>query len=367
MKFTINKGALNAKLALLAGTVDRKTTIPVLSSVLMNASGDTLTLTTTNLEVALTVTVAASVAEPGKCAVPLKKVKDYLSLLSDCDINVSVSDSYAFTMSVVGKKIKNRVMGVSPESYPDLPPTPETPVLSIGADTLATALNRSSYCISKDASRFTLNGMLLHTRNGKTKFISTDGTRMAIAEIDATSENGFKLLLPAALTGLVGKVFGAEPLDIYSDDNHIFVKSGPTVLMARKLTGPFPDYERVTPSIPTGLTVNRESLMETCRRASTANANSFTTQALSMDIAPLGIECSIGNGDVLMEETVEVTDNTVPNCRLGINPSFIIEALSKSDGELVRVEIKDGLSSLVLHPVETDGISHLCVISPMRI
>jgi len=367
MKFTVDKHSFNTRLSLLAGTVERKTTIPVLSMVYVEAEDDKVTLRTTNLETALTVTVPAKVDVPGKAIVSLKKVKDYLSLLSECQINVSVSDTFAFTFSVVGKKIKNRVAGMSSETFPELHPVPADKSFSIQADKMALALNRSSYCISKDSTRYSVDGLLLHSSGGKAKFVATDGNRLALAELDTELESGFKALIPTALANLLGKVFTDEVLDVYFDDNHIFVKSGDTVLISRRLSGNFPDYDRIVPKYETGFTVERERLLEVCRRSSTANIQEFVTKALQVSVTSEGIDFTIGNGDVLIEESLEFTDCTVPDTKFGINPYYLIEYLTRSSGEHTRVELKDGKGALLFKPVEQDEVSQFCIIMPMTV
>lgn len=367
MNFTVDKFSFTQKLALLAGTVERKTTIPVLSMVYVEADGDKVTLRTTNLDTGLTVTLPAKVTTPGKAVVPLKKVKDYLSLLSECQINVSVSDKFAFTFSVVGKKIKNRIAGLSAESFPELPAPPEVKAFSVSASKMALALNRSSYCISKDSSRFSVDGLLLHSSGGKAKFVATDGNRLAIAELDIELDEGFRALIPTALANLLGKVFTEETVDVSLDDNHIFVKGGDTVLMSRRLSGNFPDYERIVPKNTTGFTVPRERLLEVCRRASTANIQETTTMALQADITAEGIDFSISNGNVLIEETLEFTDCTIGPIKFGINAAYVIEYLTRSNGENTRIDLKDGTGALVFSPVDGDEVAHLCVIMPMRV
>src|SRR5436305_11068903 len=158
MEFTVGKSDLVRELSLSQGVVEKKTTIPILSNVLLEAAGDRITLTATDLELGIRSSCPARVKKEGAGTVPARKLLDYARLLPEGDVNMKFLENH--WTSITSGRSRTRIAGMSRESFPELPSMPE-PMTEIPIKVLAAMLARTSFAISLEESRFTLNASLL--------------------------------------------------------------------------------------------------------------------------------------------------------------------------------------------------------------
>src|SRR5271165_6085296 len=176
MEFTVSKTDLVRELSLSQGVVEKKTTIPILSNVLLEARGDRLYLTATDLELGMRTSCPAKVKKEGSGTIPARKLLDYVRLLPDADITVKFAENH--WASLTCGRSRTRIAGMSRESFPELPPMPDA-VAEIPSKQLSAMIARTMFAISMEESRFTLNGaLLLLGANGLT-MVATDGHRLA--------------------------------------------------------------------------------------------------------------------------------------------------------------------------------------------
>src|ERR1700686_436465 len=252
MEFTVSKSDLLRELSLSQGVVEKKTTIPILSNVLLEAAGDRITLTATDLELGIRCSCPARVKKEGAGTVPARKLLDYVRLLPEADVTMKFMENH--WANITCGRSRTRIAGMSRESFPELPAMPE-PVAEIPVPTLASMIARTSFAISMEESRFTLNGALLVMRPEGLTMVATDGHRLAYVQA-TPAESGqvdkqFRALVPkkamAELVKLADDTVPDAKAVFAGDDNHLFFQVGHRLLITRKLTGNFPDYERVLP------------------------------------------------------------------------------------------------------------------------
>src|ERR1700712_546744 len=158
MEFTVSKSDLVRELNLSQGVVEKKTTIPILSNVLVEAENDRIVLTATDLELGIRCSCPARVKKAGAGTIPARRLLDYVRLLSEGDVQIKTMDNH--WASLVSGRSKTRIAGMSRESFPELPAMP--PVLAeIPIGVLAKMISRTIFSISAEESRFTLNGALM--------------------------------------------------------------------------------------------------------------------------------------------------------------------------------------------------------------
>src|SRR6516162_11535923 len=252
MEFTVGKSDLVRELSLSQGVVEKKTTIPILSNVLLEAADDRITLTATDLELGIRCSCPARVKKEGAGTVPARKLLDYVRLLPDADVNMKFLENH--WANITCGRSRTRIAGMSRESFPELPEIPEG-ISEIPVKMLASMISRTSFAISMEESRFTLNGALLVMRPEGLTMVATDGHRLAYVQA-TPAESGqvdkqFRALIPKkAMAELIKLADDADPeakAILAGDDNHLFFRVGQRLLITRKLTGNFPDYERVLP------------------------------------------------------------------------------------------------------------------------
>ena len=161
MEFTVSKADLVRELSLSQGVVEKKTTIPILSNVLLEASSDRITLTATDLELGIRCSCPAGVKKEGAGTVPARKLLDFVRLLPEGDITMKFLDNH--WASIICGRSKTRIAGMSRESFPELPQMPAK-IADVPVKTLSSLIARTQFAISMEESRFTLNGALLIIR-----------------------------------------------------------------------------------------------------------------------------------------------------------------------------------------------------------
>src|SRR5271156_4363999 len=226
MEFTVSKADLVRELNLSQGVVEKKTTIPILSNILVEADGDRIHLTATDLELGIRVSCAARVKKAGAGTIPARRLLDYARLLPDADIQVKIQENH--WASLVCGRSRTRIAGMSRDSFPELPQMPDV-LAQIPVGVLASMISRTIFAISMEESRFTLNGSLLLLKSNGLAMVATDGHRLAMVEhpVDLPSVTSvYRALLPRKAMGEILKLGGESSADaklaFSGDDNHLF-------------------------------------------------------------------------------------------------------------------------------------------------
>lgn len=369
MEFTVSKADLVRELSLSQGVVEKKTTIPILSNVLLEAKNDRIVLTATDLELGIRCSCPAKVKKEGSGTIPARKLLDYVRLLPDADLNVKFLENH--WASLVCGRSRTRIAGMSRESFPELPQMPET-IAEIPVKLLSTMISRTAFAISLEESRFTLNGALLLLKTDSTVMVATDGHRLAYMETTASSTGKtFRALVPkkamAEIVKLADESGADSKLAFAGDENHLFFQFGERLLITRKLTGNFPDYDKVLPKDNVHLAkINRDEVRSAIQRVSQfADERSrairvqFTTGEVKI------FSSSVETGE--SEESVP-SEYAGPDMEIGFNAQYLLDFLGATNQEQVAFELKDQKSAGELRPVTESTEEHYrYVVMPMRI
>src|ERR1035438_9083488 len=240
MEFTVSKADLVRELSLSQGVVEKKTTIPILSNVLIEAVGERIVLTATDLELGIRCSCPARVKKEGSGTIPARKLLDFVRLLPEGDVAIKFLENH--WASITAGRSKTRIAGMSRESFPELPQMPPT-IAELPVKTLASMIARTQFAISAEESRFTLNGALLLLSPEALTMVATDGHRLAYVQAKAGEtgqvEQNFRALVPTkAMAELIKLADDAGPearANFAGDDNHLFFEVGHRLLITRKL------------------------------------------------------------------------------------------------------------------------------------
>jgi DNA polymerase-3 subunit beta len=370
MEFTISRADLVRELNLSQGVVEKKTTIPILSNVLLEADGDRIVLTATDLELGIRCSCPARVKKPGAGTIPARRLLDYVRLLPDADVQVKVQENH--WANLVCGRSKTRIAGMSRDSFPELPEMP-TMLAEIPIGVLASLIGKTAFSISAEESRFTLNGALLILRAGGLVMVATDGHRLAMVESSgelAGIPGSYRALLPRKAMGELQKLASdSEPsamVRFSGDENHLFFQLGDRLLLSRKLTGNFPDFERVLPKEqPHSVTLNREEFHGAIERV-----------AQFSDERSRAIRVRFAEGEVNVHSSVSETgesEESVPaayegeTVEIGFNAQYLLDFLRAVPDEQISFLFKDPHSAGELRPAGEKAENYRYVIMPMRI
>ena len=370
MEFSVKKFDLLGELELTQGVVERKTTIPILSHLYFEAQGNTLAITATDLELSIRTSCNVRSKKDGACTIPAKKLYDIVRLLPESEIKFRLLENHWVQVTCDRKNYK--LVGMSKENFPSLPNFPHAPV-KIPAALLASVIAKTTFAISVEESRYTLNGALLVLKPASITMVATDGHRLAMVETEHKFE-GFaqetRVLVPkkamAEIQRLAAEAGEQAMVEFAQDESHLFFKFGPRLLTARKLTGQFPNYEAVLPrEANKKLVLERGELQDALRRVS--QLADQRSHAVKFMLAKEGVEISASSPEYgEAKEVIEKEFNGDP-ITIGFNAQYLLDFLAAAPDGPISFELKDDQSAGQLRPLADETSRYRYVVMPMRI
>jgi DNA polymerase-3 subunit beta len=405
MEIRLKRNDFLSELIPMLGIVERKTTIPVLSHILLSTRDDRLLLAATDLDVSLTSRCDAEVSQPGSIAVQAKKLVEIVRSLSTPELLLAQEEPRVLSIRAGGSRFK--IHGLAADDFPTLPSlTAATGVraVDIPFGDFRRMIAKVLFAVSAEESRFQLNGALLKIKDGAVEIAATDGHRLALIEklqdglryVAAPAAGGAaapadvaadaaaaedSVLVPRKALQELQRLEGDGMLEFRRGDHNLSFRVGERELICRILEGVFPDYERVIAKDNDKKVVfERKALNDAVQRA--ALMTSDRARAVRMQFSAEQLIISAVSAD--LGEAVEEVPCTYdgPDFRVGINPDYLSQFLAAVDTDRVRLELKDENTQCVAYPQEPppppaeDGAEpaptppagrYLCVIMPMRI
>jgi len=370
MEITVSKFDLLKELTATQGVVERKTTIPILSNFLFEATGDRLAITATDLDLSLRTSCAAKVKKEGSCTVPARKLYDYVKLLPDGDISIKLLENH--WVQIRSGRSNTKMVGMARANFPSLPSMPSVDVRNLPAVILRTMIAKTIFAISSEESRYTLNGALMVLKPDSITMVATDGHRLAHienvgAKFDVSGE--MKTLVPKkAMTELerLLNVTEEESVEFAKDETTLFFRVGGRLLTSRQLTGQFPNYEAVLPrETPKSVVVRCDEMSSAIQRVAQFADERSSAIRLRLDKNEVKVSAtSAETGE--SEDSIETKYDADP-LTIGFNSQYLLEFLKASGSGEVRLEFKDPQSAGQLRPVDGDQYKYRYVVMPMRI
>ena len=372
MEFTVSKSDFLRELSFSQGVIEKKTTIPILSNLLIEADNGRIQLTATDLELGIQCSCAAKIDKPGSGTIPAKRLLDYVRLLPDEDIKIKFLDNH--WASITCGRSRTRIAGMSKESYPELPVMPEA-TLQLPPRALHQMISRTMFAISNEESRFTLNGALLVLEPAMMKMVATDGHRLAHvvsgSQIE-TLEGTQSALLPRKAMGEILKLadIGEDgaAITFASDENHLFFRVGDRLLITRKLTGSFPDYERVLPKEQNyEIALLKDDIRSALERV--AQFSDERSRAVKLKFAENELKVYSSISDTGESEESLAIEYAGETADIGFNAHYILEFLRVVPDDHVRFCFRDAQSAAEFQPGAEahPEDSYRYVVMPMRI
>ncbi len=370
MEFSVSKSDLVRELGLTQGVVEKKTTIPILSNILVETDHDQVWLTATDLELGIRCACPARIKKEGAGTIPARRLLDYVRLLPDADVQVKLAENQ--WASFVCGRSRTRIAGMSRESFPELPQMPE-PLAEIPLGILSQMIASTIFAISTEESRFTLNGALLILKESGLVMVATDGHRLAMIEkqISLPGLSGsYRALLPKKAMSEIQKLASDDPdkvIEFSGNENHLFFRIEKRLLLSRKLTGNFPDYERVLPKEHAyTLLVQRDELKASIERVAQfadERSRAIRLQTLKGELKVHSSVSETGES----EETIPV-EYSGSDIEIGFNAQYLLDFLRSLDEGEVEFHFKDSNSAGELRPhAAAPDTVYRYVVMPMRI
>ncbi|HEU4887193.1 MAG TPA: DNA polymerase III subunit beta [Thermoanaerobaculia bacterium] len=375
MELTVGKGDLQKELQLCQGVVEKRSTIPILSNVLLKAADGRLEIAATDLDVTILSSCPARVTTPGGVTIEAKRLFDIVRSLPDEDVHFTLQENNSIL--VESGTAKFRLLGLPAEDYPTLPTVNVSDAYTIPLDELKTMVGKVKFAITHEETRFQLNGALLKVQPNKMEMVATDGHRMALINfpsgIAGKGKKGSDLtiLVPRKALDEILRLESGEDgtVQFGVSENQLFFEAGDRRLLARMIDVNFPNYmEVISRDNDRRVMVDRERLLSTIKRISlVANER---TRAVRFDFAPGKLTVSSTNpelGDA--RETVPI-DYAGQPFFVGLNAAYVMDFLSATDTPSVSLDLKDENSQCIGRPASTAEdlpYDYLYVVMPMRL
>ena len=366
MKVNCQRSQLLEGIQKVQSVVATRSSLPVLSNMLVETERDGLKLTASDLEMGIRCEVSAEVMEPGGIALPAKRLGDIIRELPEDTVQITVKKEELTVIKC--RKATFRIAGIRREDFPKLPALEGDKGFDIEQGKLREVLRRTSFSISRDETRYVLNGVYVILEKGTVTVVATDGRRLAKITKEVKAPAGLKqeMILPgkavAELARLLGE--GDEMVHVHTGENEVAFKLDSVLLISRLVEGRFPKYDQVIPKASgRRVSVDREEFLAAARRV--ALLTSERSNSVKLEVSQKGLVLSAATPEVgeAREELDAGYDGEPVN--IAFNPSYIIDFLrTESAGEIV-MEITDAMSPGVLKPVGDD--SYLYVVMPIKL
>lgn len=371
LEITVSKFELLRELSATQGVVERKTTIPILSNYLFEASADKLSLTATDLDLSLRTSCNAKVKKEGACTIPARKLYDYVKLLPDADITIKLLENH--WISIRCGRSNTKMVGMARSNFPSLPVFPTAGVVKIPAQVLRAMIAKTGFAIANEESRYTLNGALMVLKPESITMVATDGHRLAHIERNGEKFDGvsgeMKTLIPKKAMDELKSLVDAtdvETIEFAKDESTLFFRVGPRLLTSRQLTGQFPNFEAVLPKDNNKLVrLNGDDFSAAIQRVSQFSDERSRAVRLRLEKGELKLSASsTETGE--SEDSIETPFNG-EGLTIGFNAVYLLDFLKAVGSGDVSLELKDPQSAGQLRPLGSDEYKYRYIVMPMRI
>jgi DNA polymerase-3 subunit beta len=365
MKFSISREALIKPLNLVAGVVERRQTLPILSNVLLNLEGTQLSLTGTDLEVELIgrVEVEAGGVD-GDITVPARKLVDICKSLPDSSqIEFSVDSGKAMVKAGRGRFTLSTLPATE---FPSVDESAGDQTLEVAQSVVKRLIDRTAFAMAQQDVRYYLNGMLLELKAGRMRMVATDGHRLALCTAnEAVSTGDAAIIIPRKGVLELSRLLDTdESIRLVIGSNHIRAANQQFTFTSKLVDGKFPEYERVLPKSADKTVIGqRLELRQAFTRTAILSNEKYRGVRLKLSADTLDITAN--NPEQEQAEEVVAVEYQGEELEVGFNVSYLLDVLSVLDGDQIRLSLSDSASSALLE--EADEGDSLYVVMPMRL
>ncbi len=366
MRGTVQGKGLAAAMDATRSVVGHRQTLPILGSVRMELASGHLKIQATDLEQSLTVMVPAAVDTPGTIAVPAAKMALLTRELVDGTVDLGVGDGQ--WLSVKGQRARYRVPGMNADDFPAVKVSTDGAPIPVKASLLLDAIRRTAYAVSKDESRYSLNGMEWVASGATLRVAATDGHRLTRLVVPLESEVD---ALPSAIVPRTA----AKALETVlkgRDLCHLSFTAGALVLaapdgevayMVRLIEGQFPNIEAVIPTHELHMTVSVDQLGEAVRRVAIMAEGGARPMKIACHSDTLVLSATSPESGEAEEEVPVTESNVTAALEIGVNSGYVLDYLNGLGGGTVVLQVKDSQSPLLFGGADTQ----LYVVMPLRL
>jgi DNA polymerase-3 subunit beta len=364
MKFIVSSSALLKQLQQINGVIGSNNVLPILEDFLFEIEKNTLSVVATDLETVMKIQLDIEAKDSGRVCIPAKILMDSLKNLPNQPLTFDIDKN--FGIEITSDNGKYKVMGENPDNFPKEPPADDTSSFSMTSHALLTAINKSIFAVSNDDLRPAMTGVFFELEKNGITFVATDAHRLVRYKLkDVKCPKSDSFIVPKKPLNLLKASLpdNDDEITVSYNNNHLFVKHGTVQLSCRLLDARFPDYKVVIPAEnPYRMTIGRQDFQSALRRVSifsNKSTNLVTLNISGSELQLMGQDVDFSfEGNERMSCQYDGEDITI-----SFNARFLIEMLSGTDSEEVRLELSTPTKAGLLKPVEQDENEDLLMLA----
>jgi DNA polymerase-3 subunit beta len=368
MRFTIAREKLQDGLSAVTATVPAKTTLPVLSNILVETTERGIRLSGTDLDMAVSTEIMADVETQGAITVPAKKLAEIVRELPSAPVKISASGEQKVTLECGRSRF--RLLGLPRDEFPTFPAIKFDESWRIRSGELQKLIGHTSFAVSTEESRPILNGVLWELRPDRMRMVATNGHRLAKMEVPITSDGAMSgdLIVPPKALEQLRRLFPAEEeLEIARGENHLGFRSPMTAVYTRLIEGPYPNYEQVIPRDNDRVALaDKNALFQALKRMSVVASDQTHRIRLSFNSGLLRFSVQTPDLGEAQDELPITYDGD--QLDIGFNASYLLEILRYMPTDEVKLTLKAPERAATVEPMGWDDpAQYLCLIMPLRL
>jgi len=367
MKLRITRDNLQQGLAAVGASIPTRTTLPVLSNILIDVGTDSVTMSGTDLDIAVSVDVPAEVEEQGSLTVPAKKFQELARELPEHPVRITTKGD---RLELTCGRATFRLNGMPRDEFPTFPAVDFSKSWKVPGRVLHELIRQTSFAVSTEESRPILNGVLWQLGDGEMRMVATNGHRLARIRVPADGSGAPKadLIVPPKALAQVERLFSADDeIEVARSENHIGFRKDGTQVFTRLIEGPYPNYEQVIPKDNDKQAIaDRNQLIAVLRRM--AVVASDQTHRVRLGFTANTVRFSVETPDLgEAHEDLEIEYNGEP-IDIGFNASYLLEVLRYMPTDEVKMTFKAPERAATIEPSGNGNApDYLCLVMPLRL
>lgn len=362
MKFSIVRAKFLEGLRSVQNIVASKTSSPVMQNVCIEATGNSLKLTTTDIDISINCEVECEVAEPGATTLPVKILANMISCSAEGVIEVDVAEGER--ASIRAGSTKFRLVGIDAREFPSLPKNDDAYAYSLNQASLKEMLRKTAYAAAQDETRRTLRGVMLAFKNGRITMVATDGRRLALVEKDAEFpvENEIEMIIPSKTVSELQRALTTEgDVIIRVQHTQVSFDLGTVQIYSKLVDDTYPNYTQVIPTAcEKTIDIDRMMLVTAIERVSVMSNELNSTKLRFADNLLVVSSAASDIGEAKDEVPIKFEGEEI---EIMFNPTYLLEALKAIDDDEVKICLNNGHSPAVIKC----SVPFIYVIMPLRV
>jgi DNA polymerase-3 subunit beta len=363
MKFIVSSSALLKQLQQINGVINTNTVLPILEDFLFEIEKNKLTVVATDLETVMKIRMDIEAKDSGRVCIPARILMDSLKNLPDQPLTFNIDKN--FGVEITSDNGKYKVMGENPDNFPKEPASDDTNGFTISSSALLTAINKTLFAVSNDDLRPAMTGVYFELDKKGIVFVATDAHRLVrYRRKDVSCPKSDNFIVPKKPLNLLKGALpdNEDELTLSYNSNHLFVNHGSTQLVCRLIDARFPDYKVVIPTDnPYKMTIGRTDFQSALRRVSIFSNKS--TNQVALNISGSELQLAAQDVDFSFEGNERMKcQYDGEDMQIAFNAKFLIEMLSGTPSEEVKVELSTSTKAGIIKPVEEDENEELLML-----